>query len=283
MSARSARQLETAAARGGGGLDLLHARVALRDRTVSDVLDLALRFVVVHGRVYAKVATIALLPLVALSAVAGWRLGWAASWAIAVPLAAIGEIPFTVLASRLVFQDRVRARDVLGASLRDGPKVIFARGLAALLAAVGLFVLVIPGLWLTIISFFLGEVILLERGSAGQVLGRSHRVASSAGTEVLLGGLVLLLLAIASVLLADVAGRLVLGELLQFRPPPPVWHQGGSLLATLGLFLFVPYLATARFFLYLNVRTRAEGWDIQTRFAAIAARAKGDATDTRST
>ena len=31
--------------------------------------------------------------------------------------------------------------------------------------------------------------------------------------------------------------------------------------------------ATARFFLYLNVRTRAEGWDIQTRFAALAARA----------
>jgi hypothetical protein len=44
----------------------------------------------------------------------------------------------------------------------------------------------------------------------------------------------------------------------------------------LGLFAQVPYLATARFFLYLNVRTRAEGWDIQTRFAAIAARAAAD-------
>ena len=31
-------------------------------------------------------------------------------------------------------------------------------------------------------------------------------------------------------------------------------------------------LATARFFLYLNVRTRTEGWDIQTRFAQLAMR-----------
>ena len=56
-----------------------------------------------------------------------------------------------------------------------------------------------------------------------------------------------------------------------------MWTEGGGVLATLGLFAAVPYLATARFFLYLNVRTRAEGWDIQTRFAAIAARADEDA------
>ena len=30
--------------------------------------------------------------------------------------------------------------------------------------------------------------------------------------------------------------------------------------------------ATTRFFVYLDVRTRAEGWDIQTRFAALARR-----------
>ncbi|CAN5747553.1 hypothetical protein BH11MYX4_BH11MYX4_30880 [soil metagenome] len=34
----------------------------------------------------------------------------------------------------------------------------------------------------------------------------------------------------------------------------------------------IPYVATARFFIYLNVRTRVEGWDVQTRFAALAAR-----------
>jgi hypothetical protein len=37
--------------------------------------------------------------------------------------------------------------------------------------------------------------------------------------------------------------------------------------------LFIPYVATARFLAYLDLRTRSEGWDIQTRFAAIALRA----------
>ena len=31
------------------------------------------------------------------------------------------------------------------------------------------------------------------------------------------------------------------------------------------------FVASARFLVYLVVRTRSEGWDIQTRFAALAA------------
>jgi len=69
-----------------------------------------------------------------------------------------------------------------------------------------------------------------------------------------------------------VGGRAFIGELLQFRPPAPAWTAGGSVLAILGFFAIIPYVTTARFFTYLNMRTRTEGWDIQTRFAAIAAR-----------
>jgi hypothetical protein len=262
---------------GRAGLDLVQARVAFRDRPLADVLDLALRFVVVHGRSYAKVVLGAVVPLAALSLLAGWKLGWTAAWAVSLPLAIVAEVPFTVLASRLVFQEHVRARDVLHAALRDGPRVVVVRALAAALIALGMTGLVVPGFWLATIFLFLGEVMLLERASVGQVFGRSQRVASSAVSEVLLGVLVLGLVPIGSVLLADIAGRTILGELLLFRPPRPFWTEGGGVLATLGLFAQVPYLATARFFLYLNVRTRAEGWDIQTRFAAVAARADEDA------
>jgi hypothetical protein len=272
--------MSTAAARReparGGGLDLLRARVVLRDRSVSDVLDLALRFTSVHGLSYAKVALGSVVPLATASLLAGRTLGWATSWAVALPLAMIAEVPFTVLASRLVFEDRVRARDVLGSALRDSPRVIFARALALTLAVLGTLALVLPAIWLAIIFLFLGEVILLERATIGQAFGRSQRIASSATSDVLIGVLVLGLIPIASILIADIGGRSILGELLQFRPPRPVWTEGGSALATLGLFAQVPYLATSRFFLYLNVRTRAEGWDIQTRFAAIAARATED-------
>lgn len=256
------------------GLDLLHARVAFRDRSIADVLDLTLRFVVVHGRVYGRVALGSVLPAAVLALAAGATLGWRAAWWIALPLAFAAEIPFTVLASRLVFEREVHARDVLAASLREGPRVVLVRGAAAALTALALPFFLVPGVWLASIFLFLGEVILLERATAGQAFGRAQRVAGSAPNEVLLGVIVLALVPLGSVVLADVAGRAVLEELLQFRPPRPSWETGGGALATLGLFAQVPYLATARFFLYLNVRTRAEGWDIQTRFAAIAARAR---------
>lgn len=260
-------------------MDLLHARVAFRDRSLSDVLDLALRFVVVHGRAYGWVALGSIVPLLGVSLLAGSLMGWSASWLVALPLALVAEVPFTVLASRLVFEDEVHARAVLVAALRDAPRVVFVRVLAAALVAVGMSALLVPGFWLATIFLFLGEVMLLERASIGQAFGRAQRIASSAVSEVLLGLLVLGLVPVGGVLLADVAGRTVLGELLQFRPPPSLWSAGGGVLPILGLFAQVPYLATARFFLYLNVRTRAEGWDIQTRFAAIAARASEEAKE----
>ena len=71
-----------------------------------------------------------------------------------------------------------------------------------------------------------------------------------------------------------IGGRAFLGDVLQFQAPGAAWTEGGSVLAVLGFFGIVPYVTTARFFTYLNMRTRAEGWDIQTRFAAIAARAE---------
>jgi hypothetical protein len=254
------------------GLDLLRARVALRDRSIPDVLDLAMRFIVVRGRSYAKVALVSLAPLVLVSVAAGFVLGWRLAWFVSLPLAILTEIPFTVLASRLVFQEEVRARDVLAAAFRAAPGIAFARLLSIGLTVVGLALLVIPGVWLATTFFFLSEVMLLERASIGRAIGRSQKVAGSVLSEVLIGMITLALVPLGGVVLFDTAGRFILGELLQFATPAPVWSSGGSVLATLGLFAQVPYLATARFFLYLNVRTRSEGWDIQTRFHAIAAR-----------
>src|SRR5262249_6215194 len=102
--------------------------------------------------------------------------------------------------------------------------------------------------------------------------GRSQRVAQSDFGESLMMVVVGLVATAGAVLLSDYAGRSIIEELLQFRGPPSMFVEGGSVLALVGLFGIVPYVATARFFTYLNIRTRAEGWDIQTRFAALAAR-----------
>lgn len=254
------------------GLDIGQARVRFRDRSVLDVLDLSLRFMTEHGLSYAKVALVTILPPLLVSIGAGYTLGWGAGWLIALCLAAAAQPAFTVLASRLVFEDGVRVREVLGATLRDAPRVLFVRLIAFLGIVTGLLFLLVPGVWLAVIFSYTSEVLLLERGGIGQSFSRSQRVASSGVGDALLGLVFLVGLWALSVNLADIAGRALIGELLQFRPPAPYWTSGGGALAMIGVFAAIPYLATARFFLYLNVRTRAEGWDIQTRFAALAAR-----------
>src|ERR1700733_1965384 len=77
---------------------------------------------------------------------------------------------------------------------------------------------------------------------------------------------------ICAAMLADLAGRQVLQEVLEVKPPPSMFREGWSLLALLGWWSVQPLLQTARFLVYLDIRTRTEGWDIQTRFAGIAAR-----------
>jgi hypothetical protein len=256
-------------------VNIVRARVALRHRPFSDVLDLALRFIVVHWKVYAKVALVTILPGIA----GTWLIvgpgdaGWAWGWVVGVAWTLFAQIPFTILASRLVFEDRVRAREVVWSALRDSPRILLLRILTLTAKALAFTMLFIPAAWVAIIFCFSTEVLLLERSSVGGTLGRSQRVAQSDFGESLMMVVVGLVATVGAVFLADIAGRAVIEELLQFRGPASILVAGGSVLGLVGLFGIVPYVATARFFTYLNIRTRAEGWDIQTRFAALAARA----------
>jgi hypothetical protein len=256
-------------------MNIIRARVALRHRPYSDVLDLALRFIVVHWKVYAKIALVTILPGI----VGTWLIvgpgeaGWVWGWIIGIAWTLFTQIPFTILASRLVFEDRVRAREVMWAALRDSPRILLLRILTLTAKALAFTMLFVPAAWVAIIFCFSTEVLILERSSVGGTLGRSQRVAQSDFGESLMMVVVGLLATTGAVFLADIAGRAIIEELLQFRGPASIFVAGGSVLGLVGLFGIVPYVATARFFTYLNIRTRAEGWDIQTRFAALAARA----------
>jgi hypothetical protein len=255
-------------------LDVMHARVAFRNRAFIDVMDLALRFLAVHGKLYAKVSLIALTPCVALTLLAEWAWGWTGAWIVAALLSFVAQVPFTVLASRLVFQEKVAARAVMRAAARELPRIVMMRIGWVLAVGAGAVFFVAPGIWLASIFLFVDEVMILERSPLGPSFGRSNRIATGNMGDAIIGVLMVVLVPALAVLLADVGGRAFLGELLQFRPPAPLWTAGGSVLAVLGFFAIVPYVTTARFFTYLNMRTRAEGWDIQTRFAAIAARSQ---------
>lgn len=256
-------------------MNIIRARVALRHRPFSDVLDLALRFIVVHWKLYLKISLVTLVPgVVGTWLVAGpLEGGWVWGWIVGITWTLFAQVPFTILASRLVFEDHVRARDVVSAALRESIRIFFLRLLTLTAMALAFTMLFVPAAWVAIIFCFSPEVLLLERATVGGTLGRSQRVAQSDFGESLLMVVFGVVATAGAVLLGDVAGRAVIEELLQFRGPASMFVAGGSVLGLVGLFGVVPYLATARFLTYLNIRTRAEGWDIQTRFAALAARA----------
>lgn len=252
-------------------------RVALRERALLDIFDLGVRFLVEHAAVYAKTATVVLPPFFIVSTLIARAGGPVAAWLFALFASTLAAAPFTVLASRLVFHDEVRFSRALGETLRATPRLFLARVVTSLAAGLGLAMFVLPGIWFLALTLFVVEVTVLEGGTLRAVLVRSSRITRCESSETFMALLLLLLLHAVALVSADSAGRTIISTLLESRAPGSMWADGWSVLSLLGFWLFVPYVATARFFVYLDVRTRSEGWDIQTRFIALASRASLDA------
>lgn len=175
-------------------MNVLAARVAFRERPLVDVIDLSLRFVVVHARDYAKVALAVILPTFLASWGAASLGGWILGWTVAIALSSLATIPFTILASRLVFEDLPQTRDVLAAALRDLPGVVVVRTLSLLAFALGLVVLVVPAVWFGAVIFFVDEVKLLERADLTPAFARAQRLATSSFGTALMAYLLFLVL-----------------------------------------------------------------------------------------
>ena len=251
-------------------MNLHHARVALRERSLVDVLDLAIRFCVTHAGAYARMSLVMIAPAFATTWSVAQAHGWWVAWPLAVLLASLIDGCFVALASRLVF-GHARVRDALRATATVLHHLVAVRLVQGIALLASLSLLGMPWLWLGAVLLFMPEVVVLERATLLEVWVRSFVVAHSglgiaASARFLLSGLVG-----ASVLFADMAGRELQG-ILEIRPDPSILEKGGSTLALLGFWAVLPLVATTRFFVYLDVRTRAEGWDIQTRFAALVAR-----------
>jgi hypothetical protein len=253
-------------------MDIMQARVALRERSMLDVLDLVVRFVVSHKGAYGRVALAVLVPAFVVSLASAWALGWGLTWFFVVLLASFASAPFTALASRLVFAQEVTTGEALKVSLRAVPRLIAVRIVQLMANGLALLFLVVPVLWTATIMLFTDEVVILEQAGVGSALARSQRLAATQYGEATVAMLLLGLTTFGAPILGDIAGRSALQDLLQVRPPPSMWIEGGGWIPLLAFWIVLPFATTARFFVYLNFRTRSEGWDIQTRFGAIARR-----------
>ncbi len=253
-------------------MNLQQSRILLRPRTQAETFDLSLRWCASVGRtLYLKLCGLLLLPAAlgcyALRVFA--ELGWAQIWMIAVPLAMLLQGPFTVAASRLMFEPDVTARSVLGH---------FAKRLGAYLVAwVATRVLQFLGVltaigwpWTWAYGAFMHEAILLEGhgGSAG--VRRSGAFATGQYPSILTMGIGLLAAHALFVVAADQLGFVLFDFTLQVgRPFDALFEDGGSLTALLGFFIAVPYLVSVRFLQYIDSRTRRDGWDLQASFLGL--------------
>jgi hypothetical protein len=257
-------------------MDLSRTRVVLRERALIDVLDLGLRFLIEHGAAYAKTAAIVLPPFFLVSEALGRTAGPIAAWTFAIFTMAFAAAPFTVLASRLVFEEDVTVIRAIGTAVRASGRLFVLRLATVGGATLGFLFFMAPAVWFLAVALFVSEVAVLEHAGVAAALTRSARIVRQGSGQAVMALLLLAILHLLVVFAADSGGRTVITALLESRAPAAIWDDGWSTLGLLGFWLFVPYLATARFLVYLDIRTRSEGWDIQTRFAALATRASAE-------
>lgn len=252
------------------------ARVVLRPRSLSEILDLALRFCSEPAaKLYVKLGLMTLLPAWLLTLAARWALGWEwlAVWALALALVTPIQGVFTVAVGQMMFAEEIRVRAVMKQFLRRFPAYFGALLISRLAIALGClgFFLVIPPLWMWGRTTYVHEACLLEQAGPTDAMQRAARMI--AGNILGSTGL-LLLLSLAAFGFVCVSEALLNYGLLKFvlqvgMPFDAIIEDGGSAAGLFGLFLVVPYWATARFLAYIDLRTRRDGWDIQLRFMAM--------------
>jgi len=255
-------------------MNLLEARVVLRPRSMSDVIDLAGPFCVANRRLFLPLALWVSLPGGALAYLCRVRAEWP-WWAVWLLLAAylvLAGGAYTVAAGELLFHEpaQVRVARVLGRCARRLPELLIARVTQMVILAF-FALLAVPLPIFAARLFFTTEAVLLESGSSLGSLGRSSRLVLYRSVPCFGLALACLAAPFGFAVAADLLGNSVVDLVLQMgRPVGSLWSDGGSGYAVAGALLSSPFVGAASFLGYIDLRTRKEGWDIQLRFMALA-------------
>ena len=246
------------------------ARIVLRPRRLSEILDLALRYTGHEALgLYLKIAAASLLPAaaacIALYYGARWERQqvWIAAFVIARPLQGL----YTIAIGRGLFAEELGFKQVVRGYLSRLPAYIGTLLISRIVSAL---------FWPR--SLYVHEACLLEKASPGTAVQRAWQMGTHDGFGTRFG----LLLGLVTAQLAFVLGfeclfNIGLMEFIfQAGKPFGALEEGGSAFALIGYFASIPFVATARFLAYVDRRTRRDGWDIQLKFMAIEARGEGD-------
>ena len=253
-------------------------RVALRPRNPLEVFDLTWVFVRENqAPLTLLVALTVLPPWLLVAPLAWWFEGqpWVAL--LVLPFLTPIQAPFTVLGGRLLFAVDVSVGDVLRAlpeslgRLMGAWFVMLATWTVSVLTCMTMFV---PAMAATT---YVAETALLERVPIGRGVQRSMRLAGANPAIALFAQFGRLFLTVWCAAVAEGFGQVLFSTTLQLGEPFGNALSGDvTPFLLLGVLVAQPIHALYRLLLYVDVRTRVEGWDLQVglRAAGIARRGK---------
>lgn len=240
---------------------MIHDRgVVLRERTPMECVDLGFTLLREDAGGYARAYAAPALVALGIALAASWLSPWL-GLALALPLGRFAPAACTLLAGERI----------TGTPHPPGPGAPFT-------AAARLFSGALPGnllvaascvlppvtLWMLARTFFLPEIVLLERPTTG-VMRRAEGLAGRGESTAGIGRVVTFAIDGFGLLAGEAAGQFLVGELLQLDAP------FGALLSTdptvtpymiVGYLAVQPLVALVRLAFYLDVRTTQEGLDV---------------------
>ena len=256
-------------------MNLNASTIVLRPRTLAEILDLACRLsVTVASGLYARLAALLLLPIFAGCLALHYALDvhWVLVWIVAVAAGSVVQGVFTVAVGRLLFSEELGAWQVLRLfGRRLGSYLTMLTVSRVLLALCTIPLLGLPVMWPRLV--FAHEASLLEGAGPIEAIRRSYRFSAGRWASAFAVLLALLLAQVAIVVTTEALCHGLVADVLQLgKPFGALFEDGGSPYALAGFLLSIPYVSTVRFLDYIDARTRSDGWDIQLKFMAIAAR-----------
>lgn len=245
--------------------------VVLRPRSAFEVFDLTLLYLRRHASSFGRLFGVVVLPLWLASAVLAWLVD-GHPLVLLLPLLAVPFLkgPFVVLGGHLLFSRDLGVKGALTA-LFDVRYwgALFATG--AIGGLISVFTLATGLAFWMPMTAFVPESVLLERVSVGRSLTRARALATGHFGHAAITSLSSVWLTVWGGAVAELGGQLIVSQGLQLGTP---FGSATDFQVTpfllFGLMAAQPLHALYRLLLYIDVRTRVEGWDLQVAFRSAA-------------
>lgn len=271
-------------------MQLDKTRIAIRERSFGDILDLSLRVIRVHAPALSLALAVGIVPVALLNhwwlsdSLAATDITFEWPWLyfyrtvlLIVWLTPLATAPATLYLGQALFIEKPSAARVLTDFWSSLPQLLlFQVALRGMLVLTHLLILVLYGVWP-----YLNEILLLERNPwrrkrAGgkrvggeSTLGRTSIMHARSSSELFSRWFLSVVLGLALILV-------IWGSILYLRYWLTWQTDFGSTVYTVHLqvaiWIVIGYFTVVRFLSYLDLRIRTEGWEVELAMRAEANR-----------